>query len=387
MVRRGRLRMRRRFLASVAALSALAFTAVAGPSSAQVGEVTGSAFGASGSVSLFGGPPIVFNPTPTVTLPSTGGNETANAPSIVFEAGPADLLTTDAVDVSTQGTTGEGGSVTSSSSLDNVLIGGLEATEMSSTCTADESGVSGSTTITGGRFVSQDPDPDVDGDEVFTDIPANPAPNTQFTGVVPGVGDNYTVVFNEQTTTGGTLTVNAARLTLMGPSATGDVFIGQSVCGVAGGGDGVTTTTVVDGVTTTTVVDGVTTTTAGPGVTTTTTTACPAACPTTTTACPTACPTTTTACPTACPTTTTACPTACPTTTACPTSCPTTTVRALVRTGSENDLAIAWAALALTLGGLLLLGAKGVPGEAAPGSAPGPEQRPRRPGRRDRGTS
>ncbi|HEX2041773.1 MAG TPA: hypothetical protein VHF24_03975 [Acidimicrobiales bacterium] len=310
--------------------------------------MTGSAMGASGSVSLFGGPPIVFNPTPTVTLPSTGGNEVANAPSILFEAGPADLLTTGNVDISTQGATGAGGSVTSSASLDNVLIGGIEIAELSSTCTANEGGTTGSATVSGGRLVTQDPDPNVDGDEVFADIPANPAPNTSMTGVVPGVGDTYTVVFNEQTTSGGVLTVNAAHLTLMGPNATGDVIIGQSVCGVTAGGGGATTTTVVD-LTTTTAGDGVTTTTAGPGVTTTT-----AGPGVTTTVCP---------------------PTACPTTTVCPTPCP-TTVTPLVRTGSESDLTIAWAALALTLGGLLLMGVRGVPGAAADG--------PKR-GRRDDG--
>ncbi|HEX2272693.1 MAG TPA: hypothetical protein VHG90_02335, partial [Acidimicrobiales bacterium] len=255
---------------SAVALGVVMSTALAGPSTAQVTAVSGSAFGASGSVSLFGGPPIVFNPTPTVTLPPGGGDESANAPSILFEAGPADLLTTGNVDVSTQGTTGAGGSVTSSASLDNVLIGGMEIAELSSTCTANEGGATGSATVTGGRLVTQDPDPDATGDEVFADIPANPGPNTPLNGVVPGVGDTYTVVFNEQTTSGGALTVNAARLTLMGPNATGEVIIGQSVCGVTADGNGVTTTTAGNGVTTTTAGNGVTTTTAGNGVTTTT---------------------------------------------------------------------------------------------------------------------
>ena len=378
-MRRGRLRIRRLQLVSAVMLGAWLFTLLGGPSSAQVTEVTGSAFGATASVSLFGGPPFVLQPTPTVTLPATGGSEADSVPAIQFQTGPARLLETGTVDVSTEGMTGAGGSVTSSASLDNVLIGGMEIADLSSTCTADEGGVTGSTTVTSGRLVTQDPDINVDGDEVFSDIPANPAPNTELTGVVPGVGDTYRVVFNEQTTANGTLTVNAAHLTLLGPSATGEAVLGQSVCGVTAGGGGVTTT-VVDGVTTT-MAPGVTTTTV-PGATTTTapgvTTTAPGV--TTTTACPppTACPTTTVACPppTACPTTTVACPP--------PTACP-TSVRALVRTGSENDLTIAWAALALTLGGLLLLGAKGVPGEAAPQPEARPEGRPERPRRRDRG--
>ena len=335
MVRRGLPRVRRNLVA-LTAVSVALFAVTAGPSSAQVSEVTGSATGASASVSLFGGPPIVLEPTPTVALPPTGGDESNSVPSIVFEAGPADLLTTGPVNVSTQGTTGPSGSVTSSSSLADVLIGGFEATEVSSTCTASEAGASGSTTITGGRYVTQDPDPDVDGDEVFADLPADPAPNTSLTGVVPGVGDTYTVVLNEQTAAAGSITVTAAHFTLMGPNATGEVVLGQSVCGVtADGGGGATTTTIVDGATTTTMGGGVTTTTAQPAPDTTTTTACPAACPTTT-----------------------VCPTSCP-------SPPTTSLRvgALVRTGSDSDLTIAWAALALTLGGLLLMGSKGVPGK------------------------
>jgi hypothetical protein len=343
MVRRGRLRVRKVHLASVTAVCVALLTVLAGSSSAQVTEVNGSAFGASASVSLFGGPPFVLQPTPTVTLPTSGGNQTDSTASINFQTGPAQLLTTGTVDVSTQGTTGAGGSVTSSSSLDTVSIGGFEAADISSTCTANEGGASGSTTITGGRFVVQEPDINVDGDEVFNDLPANPAPNTQLNGVVPGVGDNYTVVLNEQIASGGGITVNAAHFTLNGPHATGEAILGQSVCGVtAGGGGGATTTTVVDGMVTTTIAGGggATTTTVAGGVTPTTVATCPAACPTTT-----------------------ACPAACPTTTACPTACPTTTIRtgALVRTGTQTDLSVAWAALALTLGALLLLGVRSVP--------------------------
>jgi hypothetical protein len=377
-MRPGRPRIRKVHLVSVSVLSALAYTALAGPSSAQVTGVTGSAFGARASVSLFGGPPFVFDPQPAVTLPSTGGNETNSAASITFQTGPAQLLTTGPAEVSTQGTTGAGGSVTSSASLDNVAIGGMEIADLSSTCTANEGGATGSTTVTNGRLVTQDPNPNVDGDEVFADIPASPAPNTQLTGVVAGVGDTYTVVFNEQTTSGGVLTVNAAHLTLLGPNATGEVVMGQSVCGVTGGGGGVTTTTTGGGgVTTTTVGGGVTTTTTGGGGVTTTSIGGGV---TTTTPCPTATCPTTSVCPAA--------PATCPTTSVCPTApapCPTTAVRgALVRTGSQSDLAIAWAALALTLGGLLLAGVRGVTADALAGRRQGPGRRPPWPRRRDR---
>lgn len=82
--------------------TAVALIAVSAPtaSSADVTAVEGRAFGASGSVSLFGGPPIVFNPQPTVTLPAAGGNVSNSQPSIVFQAGPAQVLTTGPANVS-----------------------------------------------------------------------------------------------------------------------------------------------------------------------------------------------------------------------------------------------------------------------------------------------
>ncbi|HEX2023219.1 MAG TPA: hypothetical protein VHF00_00810, partial [Acidimicrobiales bacterium] len=284
-------------------MSALSFTVLAGPSSAQVSEVTGSAFGASGNVSLFRAPPIVFNPTPSVTLPSAGGDESASAPSITFQAGPAQPLTTGQADVSTQGTTGAGGSVTSTATLQNVVVGGTTATTLSATCTADETSGTGSTTVTGGRVPTSDVDRNTEGDETYTDVPANPTVNFELDGLVPSVGtDYYRVVFNEQVVSGTSITVRAAHFYLGenpapieqgGPVATGDVIVGEVTCGIAGGGGPGPTTTVVDGVTTTTMGGGVTTTTMGGGVTTTTvgggvptTTACPTApapCPTPTT--------------------------------------------------------------------------------------------------------
>lgn len=344
-MRRGRLRIRRLHLVSVLALSAALFT-FAGPSSAQVTEVTGSAFGARGSVSLFRGAPLEFAPIPTVTLPAAGGNVSDSVPQIVFQAGPAQPLTTGEATVSSQGTTGAGGSVTSTATLANVVVGGTTVTTLSATCTADESGATGSTTVTGGRVPTDDPNRNTEGDEVYTDVPANPPANFELNGLVPSVAtDYYRVVFNEQVVSGNTITVRAAHFYLGenpapidqgGPVATGEIIVGEVTCGATGGGGPAPTTTVVDGVTTTTTGNGVTTTTAGPGATTTT--AGPGV------------------------TTTVACP---------PAACPTTTLRPpLVRTGSQSDLTIAWAALALTLGGLLLLGLRGVPGAASDGHPP-----------------
>jgi hypothetical protein len=110
------------------------------------------------------------------------------------------------------------------------------ATSIGSTCTASESGVSGTTTVVGGTLILQDPNPDVSGEqgEQIVTIPTNPAPNTRYTGTVANVNDNFEYIFNEQIVDQGgrRITVNAAHLRLLGPTAVGDVIIGQSVCGV-----------------------------------------------------------------------------------------------------------------------------------------------------------
>ncbi len=60
-----------------------------------------------------------------------------------------------------------------------------------------------------------------------------PAPNTEFQGQVETVGDAFWHFFNEQVPKpDGSLTVYAAHLDLLGPSAVGDVYIGRVDCGV-----------------------------------------------------------------------------------------------------------------------------------------------------------
>jgi hypothetical protein len=54
------------------------------------------------------------------------------------------------------------------------------------------------------------------------------------------VGDRFRVVLNEQFEEGGTITVNAMHLYLLGDIAVGDAIIGQSVCGVNATSGGVT---------------------------------------------------------------------------------------------------------------------------------------------------
>ncbi|MDQ4134218.1 MAG: hypothetical protein M3179_13700 [Actinomycetota bacterium] len=255
-----------------------------------VTEVEGSAFGCFASVGLFGGPPNVRGPIATATLPPGGGADTEATPTCNIVIGPANLFTSGPTLVETVGSTGPTGSVSSSATLAPVNTSGDEiftASSLSGTCTASESGVVGSTTVTNGTIILQDPNPDTSGEpgEQIVNIPTNPAPNTTYEGTVANVNDNFRAAFNEQIVNpDGSLTVNAYHLYLLGPTAVGDVIAGQSVCGVTTEVAPTTTT----GATTTTTTGATTTTTTG--ATTTTTTVAPTTttvvAPTTTTSRP-----------------------------------------------------------------------------------------------------
>lgn len=120
MVRRGSRKVRPVTLgvAAVVAMGAAMFT-FSGSSGASVSAVTGSAYGYSLSVGLFGGPPTASGPVPTVTLAADGSNSplAATAPPASAVVGPATFFTSGRLDVSTQGTTGANGSVTTTSNI------------------------------------------------------------------------------------------------------------------------------------------------------------------------------------------------------------------------------------------------------------------------------
>ncbi|HEX3539156.1 MAG TPA: hypothetical protein VHT75_01825 [Acidimicrobiales bacterium] len=327
-------------------------------SSAAVTAVIGNAFGVSApNITLFGGTQPAYGPKPVVTLPSTGSGTpiTASDPSESVAFGPATLFTSGPVSVSTQGTP-TSQSVTSSAMVQAGASTGCPGTEtscvyggpftanaVSSTCTANGTN-SGSTTITGGVLATAT---DTGGNPTTTvDIPANPTPNYTKSGFLyAGSTDKetFTYTFNEQkTNTDGSITVTAAHDHLNGPTAKGDIYIGQVTCGLTGTVTTTTASTVKP--TTTTAATTTTSTTVKPTTTTaasTTTTVKPTTTtaasttttvkPTTTTAASTTTtvkPTTTTAASTTTtvkPTTTTAAPT---TTTVAPTTttvAPTTT--------------------------------------------------------------
>ena len=226
--------------------------------SADVTAVKGSAFGyLATNFVLLGGAQTPSGPAPTVTLPAEGSSTplTNTAASALVRYGPATIFTSGESSVRTQGTTGPSGSVTSSASVSNLNTSGQEvltAGNLSSTCNASESGRTGSTTITGGKLiVSEGADVGNPADDTVVDLPANPSPGTEHTGKIETVGDTFRAVFNEQIVgSDGSITVNGAHIFLLGPTATGEVIVAQSVCGVTAGagqprtqpGGGVTTT-------------------------------------------------------------------------------------------------------------------------------------------------
>jgi hypothetical protein len=274
----------RRVALLVSVLLGAAYLVSPSLSGADVTAVIGEAYGYSFNVTTPGGPSTRV-PTPLVTLPPAGSSTpiTATAGRGSAIAGPATLAGFSGLDVSTQGTLGASGSVTSSATVSglNTTNGGqITATSLSSTCTASSTGtLTGSTTVAGGMLQTDSGDDNPDNDipdhpPVIIPIPDMPSANQTFEGHIHvNNTESFRVVFNEQITNGdGSLTVNAAHFTYLGPLTTGDFILGHSRCGVTV--SQATTTTTTAAITTTTA--GNTTTTAGNTTTTagnTTTTA------------------------------------------------------------------------------------------------------------------
>jgi hypothetical protein len=205
--------------------------ALATPASADVTDVSGSgAFGESVNVSVLTGS-VTSGPTPSVTLPSGGGGPVTDSLANVNLPG---VLTTGLLNVSTQGTNlgSHSGTSTSSAQVAGATLlsalapslGGsplLTADVISSQCTSNGDGSSGSSTLVG-LTVAGSP------------VAVNPPPNTtiDLLGAV-------TVTLNEQIVTGSpgetSITVNAVhvRVNLDG-IASGDVILSQSRCRAAG---------------------------------------------------------------------------------------------------------------------------------------------------------
>jgi len=128
-------------LTAVLAATIFAGSAPARSSFVDVTAVSGSAFGAqlSGVVNI--------GPTPTVTLPATGGGPLSASLASVNAPG---VLTTGVLSVTTQGNVGAGGSAHSTATVANATVGAslITATSISSSCTSTATPAStGSTTL------------------------------------------------------------------------------------------------------------------------------------------------------------------------------------------------------------------------------------------------
>jgi hypothetical protein len=230
------------------------------------GSVGGSACGYFTSVGLFGGPQMLRGcgqpsgapangASPSVTLPEAGSATPITASDedgATAEYGPAKIFAgkypsddenavappSGPISVSTQGV--PGGTVTSSAEVGTprgVGPGPVIADAVKSTCSASASGVSGTTTITNGQ-VETKYDTSTQLATVTEDVPVNPTVGFTLTGTLDHIGDSFRAVYNEQIVEGDTITVNAVHMFLLGPTAVGEMVVGQSVCSLTAGGAG-----------------------------------------------------------------------------------------------------------------------------------------------------
>lgn len=252
----------------LAALSALVMAAGVNPAWAGHGvtAVEGSAYGYRAyNISFFGGAQSDTGPTPSVALTSNASNspQSASATTGLVYYQPAVLFTSDDISVSSTGSLGSSGSVSSSSSVDNINQASTQATltgseiltadDITGSCTKNTSTTSGSTSITNGVLRTDSGwDANDDGDYIdagehapaeVNPLSSSPAANTTYYGHIhlnATDTDNWKVVFNEQSTAGGTLTVNAVH-EYFGETSSGndpnsvlqgDLIIGRAVCGL-----------------------------------------------------------------------------------------------------------------------------------------------------------
>jgi hypothetical protein len=210
---------------SLVALAGLALAA-ATPAWAD-GTVSGSAFAESINVKVLG-ITVTSGPTPTVTLPPTGGNLSQSVATICVGTA-CNVLSASLLNAATQGSTTGSPNSSSSASIANVnvlgvlMAGGLVTADViSSKCTADSSGTSGSATLANVKVAG-------------ATVAVNPGPNTTI-----NVAGLATVILNEQTTSssGGTnaITVNAIHIILnAGALTSGDIILAQSHCDATAG--------------------------------------------------------------------------------------------------------------------------------------------------------
>jgi uncharacterized protein DUF5979 len=206
------------------------------PAHADVDSVTGGGFAA--RANLLGA--VLLAPTPgglpngvnfTATEPVDGFNQ--NVPGVNVSL--PQVLTANVLNVNSvaSGVAGENhaGTVTTTSSVANVLVGptvapGLIADAISSTCTSNGDGSTGSTSVVNLRTAAGGP-PITD---TFSGGPVDVS--------VPGIAS---IIINEQTETNSlgstSIVVNAVHITLLPPipgAAAVEIILGQSRCSATG---------------------------------------------------------------------------------------------------------------------------------------------------------
>lgn len=243
--------------------------------------VSGGAFAYSTAVSLFGGPVVVrghgqpadapaSSVSPAVVCPEGGGDDQAfdadgaraeYGPGVLFggiwpeeglQAPPSGPLSA-AIDCGLD----DGGHVTASTSVTLMPTGTAWTTpggraqlhpggvgpgpfvveEVHASCTATSQDMAGAVTIVGG-VLEAEYHPGSQLATVLTSIPEHPAPNTTYDDLTDRVGDRYRLTLNRQVVEpDGTLTVNAAHIQFLGPTAVGEILIGQAQCRVTAAPD------------------------------------------------------------------------------------------------------------------------------------------------------
>jgi hypothetical protein len=260
----------------VLGLVAVAGVALAGavPATAQASGLVGEAYGHYTNVSLFGGPKVPVGPDPQVALPADGSTQPVTAidsDGATAQYGPArifagiwpdhvqDAPPSGPITVSTKGTPGPNGSVTSTVDIglfpkplpvacDNDPPGKTSCTapggfgplpvtqgeQLHSTCTAGPNGVTGSVSFVKAVVAKST---NLNGDPTDIEpIPDKPPVGYSQTGTITNVGDNWKVVYNEQTVDAdGSITVNAIHMFLLGPIAIGEQIVGHVRCAFPGG--------------------------------------------------------------------------------------------------------------------------------------------------------
>jgi len=212
----------RSVLLSSAVIAPTLVVCVAGPASADVTSVAGGAFGLSAAVTVPVTGALALAPSPSVTLPTTGGGPITRT---VAKATVGTLASTGVLTVSTSGDSqiSHGRTTRSSATVDALNIGGrLGASTVTSRCTSNGDGSTGSTTLAGVTGI------------VTATVPA---PNTVVQ--LPGVGS---VTLNEQIVTSqpgatSSITVNAVDVRIdpaLLAGTSGQIIVGQSRCGALG---------------------------------------------------------------------------------------------------------------------------------------------------------